>query len=37
MAVTTRWPFSDQMEVLSGKGVSVMGSLMESLVGALAG
>ncbi len=37
MAIASRWPFSDQMEMLSEKGVSVMGALMESLVGALAG
>jgi len=36
MAIASRWPFSDQIEVLSKKGVSVMGSSMESLVGALA-
>ena len=36
MAIVLRWPFSDQMEVLSEKGVSIMGSSMESLVGALA-
>ena len=37
MAIASRWPFSDQMETLNGKGVSVMGLSMESLVGALAG
>jgi len=36
MAIVSRWPFSDQMEMLGEKGVSIMGSLIESLVGALA-
>jgi hypothetical protein len=36
MAIASRWPFSDQIEMPGEKGVSVMGSLIESLVGALA-
>jgi len=36
MAIALRWPFSDQMEMPGEKGVSIIGSLIESLVGALA-
>ena len=36
MAIVSRQPFSDQIEILGEKGVSIIGSLMESLVGALA-
>ena len=36
MAIALRWPFSDQIEMPGEKGVSIMGSLIESLVGALA-
>jgi len=36
MAIASQWPFSNQMEIPGEKGVSVIGSLMESLVGALA-
>ena len=36
MAIVSRWPFSDQIEMPGEKGVSVMGSLIELLVGVLA-
>jgi len=36
MAIVLRWPFSDQIDILGEKGVSVIGLLIESLVGALA-
>ena len=36
MAIASRQPFSNQIEVLSKKGVSIIGSSIESLVGALA-
>ncbi len=37
MATASWWPFSDQVEVLSEKGVSVMGSSMGLLMGSLVG